>query len=240
MKHIFLTYGDNNFSKQKERIKREAENFGFDTINIFSPSDISEDFVQVMNSIRDTKHKGGSHSYWIWKSFFLKKVMDSSNYGDIITYCDSGCKIQKEGKERYFEYVDTLLKSEHPIISFVLTHQECKFTKRDVFDYFGIDKNNQLYTSDQIHSTVIIMIKTRYTQSLIDEYYNIAVTRPDLFTQESIMPNYEEYIDARHDQSVFSLLRKIRGSVEIPDSTILNNQFVGLEHEPFLATRIKW
>jgi hypothetical protein len=232
-KHIFLTYGDERYTNAKQRIKKEALDLGFDETHVFGPNDISDDFKHKTR-IAFAEHRGGG--FWIWKPCVLKEGLARANYGDVVVYCDAGCKVQKSGKKKYGEYIDMLKNSEHSILSFVMGHEIYKWTKKDVLDYFDIKPTDVLYTKGQMIGGIIILIKTKYTEDLINEYYHIAVTRPDLFTDSQSQPNQEGFVDHRHDQSIFCILRYLRGSVLVPDTTFSAN-LSALTDEPFLATR---
>jgi len=96
----FFSYGDNNYSESKIRIKNEAIQMGFDKVDIYGPENLPYDFVS--NSMPYISHKRGA-GYWIWKSFFLKKTFDSMDDGDVCIYADAGCHVNKFGKKRLKE-----------------------------------------------------------------------------------------------------------------------------------------
>lgn len=236
-KTIFLSYGNDVFINAKERIKNQALEFGFDQVNIFGPSDLSDEFKEKTKTALNNFKGGG---YWIWKTYCLKKIMDEADLNDIIVYCDAGCSVNKNGKEKFDEYIKMLKSSDTPILSheFLFSfYKNCQYTKKDVFDFFNITKEHEIYNKRQLISTVIIMIKTEYTIKLINEYYDIAINNPNLFTDTYITPNYPEFIDHRHDQSIFSILRYLRGSVIVPDTTWGPN--CDKLKEPFIAYRNK-
>ena len=54
----------------------------------------------------------------------------------------------------------------------------------------------------------------------------------------SIIPNDSGFIDHRHDQSLFSLLRKKYGTISIPDETYSENwSDSNIKNKPIHATR---
>lgn len=236
-KHIFISYGDDSFKLSKERIKKEAEHFGFEYIKIYSPDDLSDDFTSKLKVILDMKKGGG---YWIWKPYFLKKALDNAAYGDVITYCDAGCTIQPNTHDRYNEYVSMLQSSDYPILSFQLQQQNKVFewTKKDVLDYFAITSTDKIYNQIQLVGGIMIMIKTPYVESLINTYYNISITRPDLFIDGQLQKNHDGFKEHRHDQSIFTILRYLNGCVVVPDGSFPSN-YKMLITEPFIASRYR-
>lgn len=232
--HKFITYGDDKFKQSKERIAAEALAFGFE-VNVYSPNDLSKDFMAHVGPVFASK---GGH--WIWKTYILKDIMDKSSYCDVITYCDAGCTVNINGHKRYNEYLQMLIESPTPILAFKLQQQNktYQWTKTDVLDYFNITPDNKIYESIQLIGGIIMMIKTPFTEYLINTYYNIAITRPDLFIDAQAQPPHKGFIEHRHDQSIFSILRYLHGCVIVDDKTFPANYY-DLQNEPFLATRLR-
>ena len=241
-KTFFISYGDNNFIQSKNRIRHEAINMGFDDVNVYGPEDISKSFIEQTLPFISYPRGGG---YWLWKSFFIKQTFDKMKDNDICVYTDAGCHVNIHGKQRLQEYYDMINQSSSGIISFHLGDlQEEWYTTEKVFEFFDIPSDDiAIRKSSQYMSTILIMRKCDATVKLINKYYEIATTQPVLFSD-----NYNEYKknptfrDHRHDQSIFSILRKQYGSVVIPDETYNGDNaqnWNALKHIPFLSTRIK-
>lgn len=231
----FISYGNNNFSNAKERIKHQAEKSGFfDKVDVFSPEDLSKEFIEKTTPyIND--HRGGG--YWIWKIFFIKKYFDEMKENDILVYADAGCTINKKGEKRMNEYIEMLNKSQYGILSFDTTITEKKYTNEKVMEFFKVSE--EIKNSGQLMSTILYLRKCNHSIQIIDKYYDIAITNPILFSDA--YNNYKRtshFIDHRHDQSIFSILRKINGSIVIPDET-WSQDFSTLLHIPILATRLR-
>ena len=94
-------------------------------------------------------------------------------------------------------------------------------------------------------ATILIMRKCEKSISLVNEYYNLALSNPKLFSDDyNKEGNCGRFIDNRHDQSLLSVLRKKHGSVEILDETYADtidgwNNLIYIKKIPFLATRIR-
>ena len=235
---FFISYGDNNYIQSRKRIQLEATNMGFDNVSVYSPQDISESFrAQTMPFI--SLPSGGG--YWLWKSFLLKQTFDKMKLDDICVYADAGCHINIHGKQRLQEYYDMVNSDESGILSFYLDHIEEVWTTEKLFEYFNIPNADiKIRKSSQYMAGIKIIKKCKSTIDLINRYYDIAVTQPDLFsdTHNSYKPN-SVFRDHRHDQSVFSILRKQYGSVVIWDETCNPSNWAALKHIPILSTRIK-
>lgn len=234
MKKHLVAYGDENYRNQRENFKRSAlESNFFDKIHLFSAKDLDADFTEHIYKPIKSFRGGG---YWIWKPYFVKKVLDEIEEDDIMIYCDAGCMINQDGKKRFDEYMDLLVSSPTGSLDFSLVWREYQYTKQEVFQHFRSSTN--VITSLQLHSTVLLLKKCEHTRLLVDRWYDSAIHHPFLFTDEIVLPQYPEFIDHRHDQSIFSVIRKTFGATIIPDE-ICYGGFDTEKHLPFWSTRFK-
>ena len=80
-----------------------------------------------------------------------------------------------------------------------------QWTKGDCFAYFG--DNNKYANHGQIASGIIFIRKCANAIAMIDEWYYICHNHYELLTDKpSIAPNFPEFKENRHDQSVLDLL----------------------------------
>lgn len=236
MKKYLISYGDNNYKDQREFFRQTAISSGFfDHIQVFTPEDIDPEFAAQVQEVLKFRKGGG---YWIWKPYFLKKVLDTINEGDILIYCDAGCMINNKGEKRFKEYIDRLNNTKTGTIDFELPHKEIEYTKREVFN--ALDVSAEVIHSNQLVATVILLKKCAHTIFLIDTFYNTAIHNASLFTDEKdAASQHKEFIDHRHDQSIFSILRKTYGANIIPDETYFTDFIYQGYFFPFWATRLK-
>lgn len=233
-----ITYGDYKFDKSKKRLHKEAIDTGwFDTVTVYGPEDLDNDFKCRFESILK-QYKGGG--YWIWKSHIIKKKLDEIKENDILIYLDSGCHINSKGKKRFEEYIDLLNNSDEGVISFQMGHIEKVWTTKEIFNYFNIDNTSDVANSGQILGGIRIMKKTENLINLINIESKTLHNNPLLFT-DYYNNNQENYFkDNRHDQSVFSVIRKMGNPILLEDETFFSP--FGDENSlkfPFWATRIK-
>ena len=66
-------------------------------------------------------------------------------------------------------------------------------------------------------------------------YSQVLVDNRMLFTDKYNNKQEEYFKDNRHDQSIFSIIRKLYGSIVISDETYKNQRY----KVPFIATRIR-
>jgi len=216
MKIHLISYGDAKYASQREFFRETAvASSFFDEITIFTPEDIEDRFAEKVNRVLFQPRGGG---YWIWKPYFIKKTLENVKNGDILIYCDAGCMINGVGRTRFNQYLEMLANSETGTIDFELPFKEYQYTKQDVFDYFKA--SDLIVHSNQLMATVLMFRKCEHTSRLIDTWYKTACDQSSLFTDEMIRrPVNNGFIDHRHDQSIFSVIRKQAGANIIPDET---------------------
>jgi len=246
----FISFGDSlNYSKNKERICTQAKSFNlFDNIIWYDESMLDDVFLKKHQKFITTNKRG--FGYWLWKPQIIKQTLNQMNNNDILIYADSGCSLFSTGIERLKQYIDYVNKYEVGNLSFQLNDfcTEKKFNKRKLIDKYNYvsDKtivleqaNKDNVSNQQLMATVFILRKCDFTTQLVDKwleeceiYSNIDDSNTD--------DNYKEFIDHRHDQAIFSLVRKSMGTIIIQDDTYLGypNWYSRMDI-PIHATRIK-
>jgi len=90
----------------------------------------------------------------------------------------------------------------------------------DLFDFLNC---KDIVETNQIMATVWIIRKTPRTEKFLKSWLNLATINNYHFVDDSpsILPNSENFVEHRHDQSIFSLLIK----------TELNNRVMIMDNE---------
>lgn len=211
-----ITYGNDFYKHQRILFRYIAKDSKFfDSVKVFTPFNLDKEFKSRFRDIL-TIQKGAG--YWIWKPYLLKKVMEKIPYKDILIYCDAGCLINKKGKERFDFYIKKLDISKTGSLEFELTHREYEYTKQEVFNYFNCDE--KIKVSKQLSGGTLLFKKCSHSVFLINTYFKSLNNNPSLFTDEKdARIQGKEFINHRHDQSVFSIIRKQLGTDLLPDET---------------------
>jgi len=230
----FISYGDQKYNNAKIRIKNQAiETNWFDNIKIYEPNDLTLEFKEQYKDVLEMSRGGG---YWIWKFDIIIQELNKMNDNDILIYCDAGCVINKNGEKRFKEYIDMLNNNEMGIISFQINTPEKKWTIKEIFNYFKIDINSDIGKSGQLLGGIVLIRKTKHINIILDKYKNVLEYDRYLFTDKyNNEPQDLIFKENRHDQSIFSIIRKIYGCVIISDETNKNNKNILLM--PFIAQR---
>jgi hypothetical protein len=241
----FCTFSDTLFSPNIERIKREAEELNiFDNIFTFSEESLDESFKSKFIDKLTLNTRG--YGYWVWKPYLILQTLNKLNDGDVLLYADTGCTLNKEGKTRLYEYVDIVSKSKSGILASQLLdiNKEKYFTKTDLFDYFNVMYNDKVVETPQVAATIILLRKDTNTIGFLNEWYKVYTDNFWLVDDtESNIPNAIEFVEHRHDQSVFSILCKLRGAELIPFHEVWvensKKDMHKLKFFPIWCTRIK-
>ena len=106
-----------------------------------------------------------------------------------------------------------------------------------------MDNNSDIANSGQITSCIIMLIKNKNTVNLIDKFYNTICDNALLFTDNYNKKQKDYFVDNRHEQSVFSVLRKLNNPILIDDESWFENPTGGFgkpksKNYPFWTTRL--
>jgi hypothetical protein len=230
----FLSFADKKYHTTLDRIKNEATSSSFfDEVKVYTENDLPED----LKIFCDSNPRG--YGYWIWKAYFVYKTLTEINENDILVYCDAGCSINMNGKERFNDYIEMVKNDSCGNISFQTGHPEKKFTKGDVFSYFNAYEHSD---SGMIANCCIVLRKNEHTSNIVKLWYDTCINQTHFITDTpSVTPNDPIFFDHRHDQSIFSIIRKKYGTIFLDDETYKLNKDGGFETKfPIHCSRIKY
>ena len=244
MRKFFISFGTTyNYQNSLNRIKHEAISLNvYDRVIIYTENDFDKEYLEKHG---DFMKKNKGYGFWMWKSYFVKKTMEEMNDDDILVFADCGCHLVNNpiAINRLESYITLCKKFDKGILSFQMCFPEKSYTKMDVFEKLD-ELNEQMMNSGQLVGGIFVLRKCQNTINLINEYYELCHCKCQNYNlindSESKLPNDISFIAHRHDQSVFSILRKKRGTILIPDETWYEN-FMSQEAQskPILATRIR-
>lgn len=230
-----ISYGDCQYKHQRALFKHLAEDSQFfDSVKVFTPINLDKRFKIRFENILSIQKGAG---FWIWKPYLLKKTIELLANDDILFYCDAGCLINKLGKERFYYYVEILKNSKTGCLAFELPYKEVEYTKQEVFNYFRCD--DKIRISGQLVGGILLFRKCSHSVFLINSFYATLCDSPLLFTdnRDSNIQD-KRFIDHRHDQSIFSIIRKQFGTDLLADETYYHNFLKDGIKYPIWAVRI--
>jgi len=211
VKKYFINYANNGFYNVQKIALEKAREFGFESIG-YRYDDIDDDFKLKNNHILSQPRGAG---YWIWKPYIILDMLSKIKDGDFLIYMDSGAFLCKSP--------DDLLRiiNHKGILTFSLgIHKQSTWCKGDCFvEVNGVEDKDKYSDELQIFASFIFIRKCDYSVNFIKKWLDLC-TKDQLVTDSpSKSPNYPDFKEHRHDQSLLSLLVYKEDIMYIPDVT---------------------
>lgn len=193
----FINYASGGFFNSQSFGLKSAESFSFN-VKGYTDRDIDDEFKSKNKNIFYSKRGAG---YWIWKPYIILDMMSKINYGDYLIYMDSGANLIKD-PSYFLEQID-----DHGIIGFTMKQKTSMWTKGDCFYEVNSNKNYDFGDRDQIQATYIFFKKNDFSIDFVSKWLSYC-TKENLITDSEnlYLQNLPDFVDHRHDQSIFSLL----------------------------------
>tara|TARA_B100001964_G_C14228566_1_gene598901 strand:- start:88 stop:963 length:876 start_codon:yes stop_codon:yes gene_type:complete len=230
MKIYLTTFYSSDLKRSANRFKTQAEKMQiYDKIFLFTEKDLSDDFKNYVNFLLKLGKKKG-YGYWVWQTYFHKKVLSELDEGDIYHWCDVGCHFNFNGKLRLKEYIDILEKEPTGFLGFQYKNLDSKYikkkftfpnyfenqyTKSDLIKYFELEHDDPIVKSPQVWGGSFFVRKCKKSLQMMEEHYEITKNRFDLIDDDEkkfLEKSVPEFIQHRHSQSVLSIIVKKAGS----------------------------
>lgn len=201
-----VNYADTSFRRAQKLNSRTAMQWGADEVIEYGPEDIDRNFRERNKEILKSARGGG---YYLWKPYVFRKAYDKLGKDDYLIYTDSGSVYVN--KIRYL--IDCMEQQQVPVMIFSLQKEmlEKKYTKRDAFILMNCDEAKYAETPQSIGGYFVCK-RAPEVEAFLDEVLGYAQDIRIISDRknEQGQPNYEGFIDHRHDQSVISLISKKR------------------------------
>ena len=212
----FITYGgpNTNYHDAVRRLTTEVEDTHiFDHIIGYSDSDLKKDNDFWSRHSEFCENNRG-YGCWIWKPYLIMKTLELMEYDDILFYSDAGCTINNDNDKR-----DNMLKlinkcKEKELLFSSTYTSEKQYCKHDILKHLKMD-TEEIMNSTQFQASFMFIKKTDRIVQFVNDWYNtmciyhLVDDTPSKYHEE--LP---EFIDSRHDQTVFSLFAKRYGFTE--------------------------
>lgn len=160
--------------------------------------------------------------YWSFKPITALHAFSSMRDGDILVYHDAGARVDCRSAARRAQlraWVSLLDPAGgKDALAFQMRYLECNWHKADSLAHLGVLHDSAIIETGQLHATFWMLRKTPATQALLRAWLDVFET-PHLVNDEpSVIPNLIPFFDHRHDQAVWSVLRKRHpGAIILPD-----------------------
>jgi hypothetical protein len=213
IKAVLVSFADGAFLNRKTQFSREAKNMNvFDEIRVYDSSLLPQAFRDEHMSFMSSNARG--FGYWIWKPLIISLMLDEISDDALVVYMDVGCTLNPAGRPRMLEYLDIAIDNEFKMLSFQNVHTEYIWTKADLAKRLCVHRKADVMSTSQLSSGMIVLGKTSSNVDLVRKWQEIALEDNYHFSDDSPseIANHIGFREHRHDQSISSLLRKIRGT----------------------------
>lgn len=234
-KKIFITFGagGDNYIQAGERLINQANNIKiFDETILYTDKYLKNDteFWEKHSNFIENNKRG--YGYWIWKPYIIKKTMEQMNDGDVLLYADCGCEINSKRIDELNNDIELVKEKEKYIILSSTEEIERKWNKMDLVVKLNANEDKYMNTIQNQAGVLLILICDK-TRNLVNEWYEYSCDYHLIDDSPSILNNADDFIEHRHDQSIFSLLLKKNDihfgkkiSIEIVRNLTGNPQFI--------------
>lgn len=202
---VLISFGSPAYERGLADLGRTAEPY-FDRIQLFRHTDIDAQFRRE-NARLLSCEKG--YGYWVWKPYFMLKVLRDLQGGDVVFYCDSLMHFIGNPAPLF-----PLCEANGGIMLFHQRgegHKNFSWTKMDCFNLMGAASNEYFY-GDHLNAAFQVYQKTAPALSFIEEMlfwcrsYAAISDAPN-----TTGDNLPGFVAHRSDQSILSILAIKRG-----------------------------
>lgn len=200
-----ISYGSKGYEKELNLNIKTAMQQGADEAIGYGPDDIDEDYKR--KNIRFFERKRGN-GYWLWKPYLIDRCLEKMTEGDWLIYVDAGLFYLNNLRE----FVNDLERKNLELVVAPTIYKEFKYTKRDIFVKTQTDVP-AITQSLQRQSGAIFIRKNEKNVAFVKEWLRYIQMDSLVTDDENVygLPNYDGFVENRHDQSLLSVISKKMG-----------------------------
>lgn len=203
---VLINYANDAYQKAQKWNSWTGKHIaGFDKIYSFSPSDIDRNYYEQHRDILREKRGNG---LWLWKPYFIDKVLNECKDGDIVFYADSGAFFVK----KIDKLISSLREDEKIWVSDCPLLESC-FTKPTCIEKMRCDSDRIRY-SNQIQATYLMLVCCDESKAFVKEWLHYSEDYELISPEGGLGVNEDRgrsFVAHREDQSILSLLCKKKG-----------------------------
>lgn len=216
----YVNYSDHNFSTQQNYAAISAITFGkVKSLTLYGPPDIDFTFRVSNKRILDENRGAG---LWLWKPYFIFRKLKELKNNEYLLYSDSGAVLLKP----VTLLLEELELTGQDLAAFELPLIEKQWTKQVLLDNLNCN-SPKFADSNQRLSSFHFIKKTSWSMDFYKEYLDHCCVWENISDDYCGVVNSVNFIDHRHDQSIFSLLTKIAGLKSMKDPSQLGEHPTG-------------
>ncbi|MBB5751158.1 hypothetical protein [Prosthecomicrobium pneumaticum] len=207
-----IAYATSDLAQAARLAERYSQRAGLRAFRLYGPhSPVARDLAERHPEIMAERRGAG---YWLWKPAIIADALRASRPGDLVLYTDVAMTLVGDPEPLL------ALADEHPIVLFEMGGPvpQRLWTKRDCFVSMDADtpafwENAQLVSGFQLYragpeAEAFVAEMARafpYRERLTDDPNRLG------------LPNFDGFIEHRHDQSVLTILSQKAGLPRFPD-----------------------
>lgn len=191
--------GPSVFLQNQNTLAFSALNKGVDFILNYRRSHIDPHFIQEHSQIFSQKKGAG---YWLWKPWIILHTLESLPEQAIVFYADSGIILRNSIRPliHLVQDYDMLLVEGDPTQPMLGAR-----TKREVFIRLHCD-TAACRNARSVHAYFLVLRNTPATRQFIKKWLDVCLDADLLMDSPSSQPEYPEFRQHFHDQSLLATL----------------------------------
>jgi hypothetical protein len=209
LKTVLISYANKPFYRSQVLLHQSAKQHGI--YNSICYDDIwirnQKSFYEKNKFILSQKRGNG---YWLWKPFIILNALKQLKDGEVLIHIDAGTKFVNSPDE-----LIKILDKKEIILFYNNGNLNSTWTKRDCFYYMNCD-TAEYHKKSQVVAGYLALRKTKFVVDMLEEWLHYAQDERIITDNENIcgLPNYPEFKDHRHDQSILTNLA-IKYNIEL-------------------------
>lgn len=213
---VSFSGGDFLWRASLRRIRQQAlGSKAFSKIRMYTPEDLRH--LTTPREYEFIENNPRGFGYWIWKPLIVLNFLNLNPDIDKVLYADAGCDLNfnSDSNVNWVRYMKEL--ESHDAIVFKMELIERHWTKQEVFDTFP--ELEKFRDSEQILGGVFLMTRdfalkfcNKWIENMRKNSYSLVTNEFNSTIQDS------NFVQPRHDQSIFSLLVKQESNILVLDS----------------------
>lgn len=201
-----MTFAKGTFVESQSKLNIHLKKIGVSNVKNFSDLDLPNYF---MEEFKDYFKLTRGFGYWIWKPFLILQELKELRSDEILIYIDSTDLPEKMFFEVVYEHFQN-----NDILLVNRGYLHSQWTKRDCFVLMNCD-TEEFYNQVQLEAGILGFKNSIQNINLLKEWFEY-MKNPNILTDiQNIcgLPNLQNFIDHRHDQSILtnlSIQKKIK------------------------------
>ncbi len=194
-----VTFCNYKYKQQQTNLNLHAKNLNLNSFE-YEFEDIKKtSFYEENKKILDQERGCG---YWLWKPYIIQETLKKIDKDDIVFYIDCADIFD----EKSLRIINEEMKNNSHL--FLLGgYFNKQYTKRDAFFYMNCDEP-VYWNSIQCEAGINCFKNNNESEDFLSEWLNFCKDERIITDKENTcgLPNFSEFIDHRHDQSILTNL----------------------------------